>query len=44
MESLTGPTKAAPLRGLAEDLVRFIRGKIKGGAMAKRLRKLLAPG
>jgi ParB/RepB/Spo0J family partition protein len=44
LESLAGPTEAAPLRELAEDLLRFIRGKIKDEAMAKRLRKLLAQG
>jgi ParB/RepB/Spo0J family partition protein len=44
LESLTGPAEATPLREFAEDLLRFIRGKIKDEAMARRLRKLLAPG
>jgi ParB/RepB/Spo0J family partition protein len=44
LEGLTGPAEPAPLKELAEDLLKFIQGKIKDETMAKRLRKLLARG
>jgi hypothetical protein len=39
-----GPAEAAPLRELAEDLLRFIRGKIKDESIARGHRKLLTTG
>jgi ParB-like chromosome segregation protein Spo0J len=44
LEGLTGPAETAPLKEFAEEFLKFIRGRIKDEAMAKRLRKLLAPG
>jgi hypothetical protein len=44
LEGLAGPAEAAPLREFSEEFLKFIQGKIKDETMAKRLRKLLAPG
>lgn len=44
LEGLTGPAEPAPVKAFVEDFLRFIQGKIKDEAMAKRLRSLLAEG